>query len=213
MRLELLIARRRRDTVALLVLCTLAALGVAVPGARALLGPLSPERLVHGLLLVVLATAVMLWLPSREARMRQLYGALPATRLDVLVARYSLLAAGWVVAILGWPAVVLAAGGPSDDVVGLYLAILAFSGAIAAAMPPLLAGHGGITPLPVLAVWGLGIGVIVEMPVVFGVELALSAMPRQVVMAGGLGLLTVLSVVGLGVSWVICRRIYLRQDH
>ncbi|NYS36016.1 hypothetical protein HZZ02_20305, partial [Streptococcus danieliae] len=87
------------------------------------------------------------------------------------------------------------------------------SGAIAAAMPPLLAGHGGITPLPVLAVWGLGIGVIVEMPVVFGVELALSAMPRQVVMAGGLGLLTVLSVVGLGVSWVICRRIYLRQDH
>ncbi len=26
-------------------------------------------------------------------------------------------------------------------------------------------------------------------------------------------LLLVLSVVGLGVSWVICRRIYLRQDH
>ncbi|WP_185732125.1 hypothetical protein [Actinomyces bowdenii] len=213
MRLDLLLAWRRRDTVALLVLCALAALGAAVPGARGWLGPLSPEWLVYVLLLAVSAMGVVLWLPSREARMRRLYGALPVTRLDVLAARYLLLAAGLVIAILGWPAVVLAAGGPSDDAVGRHLAFLTFFAAIAAAMPPLLAAHGGTTPLPVLAGWGLGVGCLAEMPAVFGVEMALSAMPRQMVLAGGVGLISVLSVGALGASWMICRRIYTRQDH
>ena len=45
----------------------------------------------------VLVVGVDLWRPSRETQMRQLYGALPATRLDVLAARYLLLAVGWVI--------------------------------------------------------------------------------------------------------------------
>ena len=72
MRLELLIAWRRRDTAALLVLCALGALGAAVPGVREWLGPFSPKNLVYYLFSPVLMVGLMLWLPSREARMRQL---------------------------------------------------------------------------------------------------------------------------------------------
>ena len=213
MRLELLIAWRRRDTAALLVLCALGALGAAVPGVRGWLGPFSPENLVYYLPAAVLMVVLDLWRPSREARMRRLYGALPVMRLDVLAARYLLLAVGWVTLFLGGTAVVLAVGGLSNDTVGRHLTYLFFFGVIAAVEPLLLAGYGGTTSLPVLAMWGLAIGFCVEMPVVFGVQIALEDMPQQVVLAGGLGLIAVLSTVGLGASWWGCRRIYLRQGH
>ena len=118
MRLELLIAWRRRDTAALLVLCALGALGAAVPGVREWLGPFSPKNLVYYLFSPVLMVGLMLWLPSREARMRPLYGALPVTRLDVLAARYLLLAVGWVILFLGSSAAVLTVGVVSNDAVG-----------------------------------------------------------------------------------------------
>ena len=213
MRLELLFTWRRRDTATLLGLCALGILGVAVPGVRGWLGPFSPDKLVYYLLAAVLMVGLMLWRPSREARMRQLYAALPVTRLDVLAARYLLLAAGWVILFVGETAVLLAVGGLSNDAVGRHLPFLILFGVIAAVEPVLLAAYGGTTSLPVLALWGLAIGFCIEMPVVFGVLSALESMPQQVVLAGGLGLIAVLSAVGLGASWRTCCRIYLRQDH
>lgn len=213
MRLELLFTWRRRDTAALLGLCALGVLGVAVPGVRGWLGPFSPDKLVYYLLAAVLMMGLMLWLPSREARMRQLYAALPVTRLDVLAARYLLLAAGWVILFVGETAVLLAVGGLSNDAVGRRLTFLFLFGVIAAVEPLLLVAYGGTTSLPVLALWGLAIGFCIEMPVVFGVLSALESMSQQVVLAGGLGLIAVLSAVGLGASWRTCCRIYLRQDH
>jgi len=197
MRLELLIAWRLRDTAVLLGLYALGALGAAVPGLRGWLGLFSPENLVYYLPAAVLMVVLDLWRPSREARMRQLYAALPVTRVDVLAARYLLLAAGWVTLFVGGTAVLLAVGGLSNDAVGRHL----------------IAAYGGSTSLPVLALWGLAIGFCIEMPVVFGVQIALDSMPQQVVLAGGLGIIAVLCAVGLGASWRICCRIYLRQDH
>ena len=213
MRLELLIAWRRRDTAALLGLCALGVLGVAVPGVRGWLGPFSPDKLVYYLLAAVLMVGLMLWRPSREARMRQLYGALPVTRLDVLAARYLLLAVGWAIMLLGETAVVLAMGGLSNDTVGRHLTYLFLIGVIAAVGPVLLVAYGGITSLPVLIMWGLAVCLLVAGPAVIGVLIALEAMHQQVVLADGLGLIAVLSAVGLGASWWGCRYIYLRQDH
>lgn len=214
MRLELLFTWRRRDTVALLGLCALGALGAAVPGVRGWLGPFSPDKLVYYLLAAVLMVGLMLWRPSREARMRQLYGALPVTRLDVLAARYLLLAVGWAIMLLGSSAAVLLGGVASDDAVGLHLTFLIGLGVIVVVMPPLLVARGGTSSLPVLdLLWGLAFCVVVTLPAVIGVLIALEAMPQQVVLAGGLGLIAVLSAVGLGASWWGCRYIYLRQDH
>ena len=89
MRLELLIAWRLRDTAVLLGLYALGALGAAVPGLRGWLGLFSPENLVYYLPAAVLMVVLDLWRPSREARMRQLYAALPVTRVDVLAAAIS----------------------------------------------------------------------------------------------------------------------------
>ena len=145
--------------------------------------------------------------------MRQLYAALPVSRLDVLTARYLLLAAGWVTLFVGGTAVLLAVGGLSNDTVGRHLTYLFLFGVIAAVEPVLLVAYGGTTSLPVLALWGIAIGFCLEMPVIFGVQTALESMPQQVVLSGGLGIIAVLSAVGLGVSWRSCCRIYLRQDH
>ena len=213
MRLELLFTWRRRDTVALLGLCALGALGAAVPGVRGWLGPFSPDKLVYYLLGAVLVVGVDLWRPSREARMRQLYAALPVTRLDVLAARYLLLVVGWAIMLLGTSAAVLLGGVASDDAVGLHLTFLIGLGVIVVVMPPLLVARGGTSSLPVLELWGLAVCVIVTLPAVIGVVIAQEAMPRQVVLAWGLGLIAVLSAAGLGASWQICCRVYLTQDH
>ena len=213
MRLELLIAWRRRDTAALLVLCALGALGAAVPGVRGWLGPFSPENLVYYLPAAVLMVVLDLWRPSREARMRQLYGALPVMRLDVLAARYLLLVVGWAIMLLGTSAAVLLGGVASDDAVGLHLTFLIGLGVIVVVMPPLLVALGGTSSQPVLDLWGLAVCVIVTLPAVIGVVIAQEAMPRQVVLAWGLGLIAALSAAGLGASWQICCRVYLTQDH
>lgn len=213
MRLELLIAWRRRDTAALLVLCALGALGAAVPGVRGWLGPFSPENLVYYLPAAVLMVVLDLWRPSREARMRQLYGALPVMRLDVLAARYLLLVVGWAIMLLGTSAAVLLGGVASDDAVGLHLTFLIGLGVIVVVMPPLLVARGGTSSLPVLELWGLAVCVIVTLPAVIGVVIAQESMPERVVLASGLGLIAVLSAAGLGASWQICCRVYLTQDH
>ena len=213
MRLELLIAWRRRDTAALLGLYALGALGAVVPGLRGWLGIFSPENLVYYLPAAALMVVLELWRPSLEARMRQLYAALPVSRLDVLTARYLLLAAGWVILFVGGTAVLLAVGGLSNDAVGRHLTCLFLFGVIVVVMPPLLVARGGTSSLPVLDLWGLASCVVVTLPAVIGVLIALEAMPQQVVLAGGLGLIAVLSAVGLGASWWSCCRIYLRQDH
>ena len=213
MRLELLIAWRRRDTAALLVLYALGALGAAVPGVRGWLGPFSPENLVYYLPAAVLMVVLDLWRPSREARMRQLYGALPVMRLDVLAARYLLLVVGWAIMLLGTSAAVLLGGVASDDAVGLHLTFLIGLGVIVVVMPPLLVARGGTSSQPVLDLWGLAVCVIVTLPAVIGVVIAQEAMPRQVVLAWGFGLIAALSAAGLGASWQICCRVYLTQDH
>lgn len=215
MRLELLVVRRWDTGLLVLAVVALSALGVAVPRVREWLGVFYPypDRLVYYLLGAVLVVGVDLWRPSRETQMRQLYAALPVTRLDVLAARYLLLAAGWVILFVGETAVLLAVGGLSNDAVGRRLTFLFLFGVIAAVEPLLLVAYGGTTSLPVLALWGLAIGFCIEMPVVFGVLSALESMSQQVVLAGGLGLIAVLSAVGLGASWRTCCRIYLRQDH
>ena len=213
MRLELLIAWRRRDTAALLGLYALGALGAVVPGLRGWLGIFSPENLVYYLPAAALMVVLDLWRPSRETQMRQLYGALPVSRLDVLAARYLLLVVGWAIMLLGTSAAVLLGGVASDDAVGLHLTFLIGLGVIVVVMPPLLVARGGTSSQPVLDLWGLAIGFCIGMPVVFGVLSALESMPQQVVLAAGLGLIAVLSAVGLGASWRTCCRIYLRQDH
>ncbi|QQC39218.1 ABC-2 transporter permease [Actinomyces oris] len=213
MRLELLFTWRLRDTAALLGPCALGALGAAVPGLRGWLGIFSPENLVYYLLGAVLVVGVDLWRPSRETQMRQLYGALPVSRLDVLAARYLLLVVGWAIMLLGTSAAVLLGGVASDDAVGLHLTFLIGLGVIVVVMPPLLVARGGTSSQPVLDLWGLAVCVIVTLPAVIGVVIAQEAMPRQVVLAWGSGLIAALSAVGLGASWQICCRVYLTQDH
>ena len=158
MRLELLIAWRRRDTAALLGLYALGALGAVVPGLRGWLGIFSPENLVYYLPAAALMVVLDLWRPSREARMRQLYAALPVTRLDVLAARYLLLAVGWVTLFLGGTAVVLAVGGLSNDTVGRHLTYLFLFGVQIAleAMPQQVVLAGGLGLIVVLSTVGLG---------------------------------------------------------
>ena len=216
MRLELLVVRRWDTGLLVLAVVALSALGVAVPRVREWLGVFYPypDRLVYYLLGAVLVVGVDLWRPSRETQMRQLYGALPVSRLDVLAARYLLLVVGWAIMLLGTSAAVLLGGVASDDAVGLHLTFLIGLGVIVVVMPPLLVARGGTSSLPVLdLLWGLAFCVVVTLPAVIGVLIALEAMPQQVVLADGLGLIAALSAVGLGASWWGCRYIYLRQDH
>ena len=215
MRLELLVVRRWDTGLLVLAVVALSALGVAVPRVRELLGLFypSPDRLVYYLLGAVLVVGVDLWRPSRETQMRQLYGALPVSRLDVLAARYLLLVVGWAIMLLGTSAAVLLGGVASDDAVGLHLTFLIGLGVIVVVMPPLLVACGGTSSLPVLELWGLAVCVIVTLPAVIGVVIAQEAMPERVVLAWGLGLTAVLSAAGLGASWQICCRVYLTQDH
>jgi len=213
MRLELLVVRRWDTGLLVLAVVALSALGVAVPGVRGWLGPFSPDKLVYYLLGAVLVVGVDLWRPSRETQMRQLYGALPVSRLDVLAARYLLLVVGWAIMLLGTSAAVLLGGVASDDAVGLHLTFLIGLGVIVVVMPPLLVARGGTSSQPVLDLWGLAVCVIVTLPAVIGVVIAQEAMPRQVVLAWGFGLIAALSAAGLGASWRTCCRIYLRQDH
>ena len=215
MRLELLVVRRWDTGLLVLAVVALSALGVAVPRVREWLGVFYPypDRLVYYLLGAVLVVGVDLWRPSRETQMRQLYGALPVSRLDVLAARYLLLVVGWAIMLLGTSAAVLLGGVASDDAVGLHLTFLIGLGVIVVVMPPLLVARGGTSSLPVLELWGLAVCVIVTLPAIIGVVIAQEAMPRQVVLAWGLGLIAVLSAAGLGASWQICCRVYLTQDH
>ena len=159
MRLELLIAWRRRDTAALLGLYALGALGAVVPGLRGWLGLFSPENLVYYLPAAALMVVLDLWRPSREARMRQLYAALPVSRLDVLTARYLLLAAGWVTLFVGGTAVLLAVGGLSNDTVGRHLTYLFLFGVQTAleSMPQQVVLSGGLGIIAVLSAVGLGV--------------------------------------------------------
>lgn len=215
MRLELLVVRRWDTGLLVLAVVALSALGVAVPRVREWLGVFYPypDRLVYYLLGAVLVVGVDLWRPSRETQMRQLYGALPVSRLDVLAARYLLLVVGWAIMLLGTSAAVLLGGVASDDAVGLHLTFLIGLGVIVVVMPPLLVARGGTSSQPVLDLWGLAVCVIVTLPAVIGVVIAQEAMPRQVVLAWGFGLIAALSAVGLGASWQICCRVYLTQDH
>ena len=215
MRLELLVVRRWDTGLLVLAVVALSALGVAVPRVREWLGVFYPypDRLVYYLLGAVLVVGVDLWRPSRETQMRQLYGALPVSRLDVLAARYLLLVVGWAIMLLGTSAAVLLGGVASDDAVGLHLTFLIGLGVIVVVMPPLLVARGGTSSLPVLELWGLAVCVIVTLPAIIGVVIAQEAMPRQVVLAWGLGFIAVLSAAGLGASWQICCRVYLTQDH
>ena len=215
MRLELLVVRRWDTGLLVLAVVALSALGLAVPRVREWLGVFYPypDRLVYYLLGAVLVVGVDLWRPSRETQMRQLYGALPVSRLDVLAARYLLLVVGWAIMLLGTSAAVLLGGVASDDAVGLHLTFLIGLGVIVVVMPPLLVARGGTSSQPVLDLWGLAVCVIVTLPAVIGVVIAQEAMPRQVVLAWGFGLIAALSAAGLGASWRICCRIYLTQDH
>ena len=169
-------------------------LGVALPFPLVLVLAIFPPFLLLTLCGLVCLT---LWDPSRSSGALRLYGALPVTRSEVLAGHYLLsLAYGGASVLLAVIHLLGALGAADPLVCAIVLAWVVAVLGICAVMPPVLARYrspltGIVVMMAVFAVLGL----------LGGFSMGLTA------------LLLVLVPVGLGVSWMICRRIYIRQDH
>ena len=186
-------------------------LGVVLPLPLVLVLTIFPPFLLLTLCGVVCLT---LWDPSRSSGALRLYGALPVTRAEVLAGHYLLCLAYGSASVLLAAIHLLGAFGGADSLV--WATVLAWVVAvlgICAVMPPVLARYrspltGIVVMMLVIAVLGLLGGFVKGSEAV-----SLTAVSQSGMLLALTALLLVLVPVGLGVSWMICRRIYTRQDH
>ena len=155
-----------------------------------------------------------LWDPSRSSGALRLYGALPVTRAEVLAGHYLLSLAYGGASVLLAVIHLLGALGAADPLVwAIALAWVVAVLGICAVMFPVLARYrspltGIVVMMLVIAVLGLLGGFVKGSEAV-----SLTAVSQSGMLLTLTALLLVLVPVGLGVSWMICRRIYTRQDH
>ena len=186
-------------------------LGVVLPLPLVLVLAILPPFLLLTLCGVVCLT---LWDPSRSSGALRLYGALPVTRAEVLAGHYLLsLAYGGASVLLAAIHMLGAFGGADPLVWATVLAWVAAVLGICAVMPPVLARYrspltGIVVMMLVIAVLGLLGGFVKGSEAV-----SLTAVSKSGMLLALTALLLVLVPVGLGVSWMICHRIYTRQDH
>ena len=186
-------------------------LGMVLPLPLVLVLAIFPPFLLLTLCGVVCLT---LWDPSRSSGALRLYGALPVTRAEVLAGHYLLSLAYGGASVLLAAIHLLGALGGADPLV--WVTVLAWVVAvlgICAVMPPVLARYrspltGIVVMMLVIAVLGLLGGFAKGSEAV-----SLTAVSQPGMLLALTALLLVLVPVGLGVSWMICRRIYTRQDH
>ena len=186
-------------------------LGVALPLPLVLVLAIFPPFLLLTLCGLVCLT---LWDPSRSSGALRLYGALPVTRAEVLAGHYLLSLAYGGASVLLAVIHLLGALGAADPLVwAIVLAWVVAVLGICAVMPPVLARYrspltGIVVMMAVFAVLGLLGGFVMGSEAV-----SLTAVSQSGMLLALTALLLVLVPVGLGVSWMICRRIYTRQDH
>ena len=175
-------------------------LGVVLPLPLVLVLAIFPPFLLLTLCGVVCLT---LWDPSRSSGALRLYGALPVTRAEVLAGHYLL--------SLAYGGGALGAADPLVWAIALAWVVAVLG--ICAVMFPVLARYrspltGIVVMMLVIAVLGLLGGFVKGSEAV-----SLTAVSQSGMLLTLTALLLVLIPVGLGVSWMICRRIYTRQDH
>ena len=186
-------------------------LGVVLPLPLVLVLAILPPFLLLTLCGVVCLT---LWDPSRSSGALRLYGALPVTRAEVLAGHYLLsLAYGGASVLLAAIHLLGALGGADPLVWATVLAWVVAVLGVCAVMPPVLARYrspltGIVVMMLVIAVLGLLGGFVKGSEAV-----SLTAVSQSGMLLALTALLLVLVPVGLGVSWMICHRIYTRQDH
>ena len=186
-------------------------LGVALPFPLVLVLAIFPPFLLLTLCGVVCLT---LWDPSRSSGALRLYGALPVTRAEVLAGHYLLSLAYGGASVLLVAIHLLGALGGADPLV--WVTVLAWVVAvlgICAVMPPVLARYrspltGIVVMMLVIAVLGLLGGFVKGSEAV-----SLTAISQPGMLLALMALLLVLVPTGLGASWMLCLRIYTRQDH
>ena len=186
-------------------------LGVVLPLPLVLVLAILPPFLLLTLCGVVCLT---LWDPSRSSGALRLYGALPVTRAEVLAGHYLLsLAYGGASVLLAAIHLFGALGGADPLVWATVLAWVVAVLGVCAVMPPVLARYrspltGIVVMMLVIAVLGLLGGFVKGSEAV-----SLTAVSQSGMLLALTALLLVLVPVGLGVSWMLCLRIYTRQDH
>ena len=186
-------------------------LGMVLPLPLVLVLAILPPFLLLTLCGVVCLT---LWDPSRSSGALRLYGALPVTRAEVLAGHYLLSLAYGGASVLLAAIHLLGVLGGADPLV--WVTVLAWVVAvlgICAVMPPVLARYrspltGIVVMMLVIAVLGLLGGFAKGSEAV-----SLTAVSQSGMLLALTALLLVLVPVGLGVSWMLCLRIYTRQDH
>ena len=186
-------------------------LGMVLPLPLVLVLAIFPPFLLLTLCGLVCLT---LWDPSRSSGALRLYGALPVTRSEVLAGHYLLSLAYGGASVLLAVIHLLGALGAADPLVwAIVLAWVVAVLGICAVMFPVLARYrspltGIVVMMLVIAVLGLLGGFVKGSEAV-----SLIAVSQSGMLLALTALLLVLVPVGLGVSWMICRRIYTRQDH
>ena len=186
-------------------------LGMVLPLPLVLVLAIFPPFLLLTLCGLVCLT---LWDPSRSSGALRLYGALPVTRSEVLAGHYLLSLAYGGASVLLAVIHLLGALGAADPLVwAIVLAWVVAVLGICAVMPPVLARYrspltGIVVMMAVFAVLGLFGGFVMGSEAV-----SLIAVSQSGMLLALTALLLVLVPVGLGVSWMLCLRIYTRQDH
>ena len=210
MRLEL-VAWNQVYLTAMIGLILIAQAGLVV---HRWLGVVLPLPLVLVLAIFPPFLLLTLWDPSRSSGALRLYGALPVTRAEVLAGHYLLSLAYGGASVLLAAIHLLGALGGADPLV--WVTVLAWVVAVlgvCAVMPPVLARYrspltGIVVMMLVIAVLGLLGGFVKGSEAV-----SLTAVSQSGMLLALTALLLVLVPVGLGVSWMLCLRIYTRQDH
>ncbi|MDO4654667.1 ABC-2 transporter permease [Actinomyces sp.] len=186
-------------------------LGLVLPLPLVLVLAISPPFL---LLILCGVACLPLWDPSRSSGALRLYGALPVTRVEVLAGHYLLSLAYGGASVLLAVIHLLGALGAADRLVwAIVLAWVVAVLGICAVMFPVLARYrspltGIVVMMAVFAVLGLLGGFVMGSEAV-----SLTTISQSGMLLALTALLLVLVPVGLGASWMICRRIYTRQDH